>query len=69
MHDHFVECRGLKIHVVAWGESNPQTILLHHGFLDHARSWQPVAEELAEQYRVLALDARGHGDSDWLRGG
>ncbi len=69
MHDHYIDCRGLRIHAVERGEEHPRTVLLHHGFLDHARSWDPVAECLAEHYRVLALDARGHGDSDWLRGG
>lgn len=43
--------------------------MLHHGFLDHARSWDPVAEILCRSFRVLAVDARGHGDSQWLRGG
>ncbi len=69
MKEHFIDCRGLKIHVVEWGESGKRTILLHHGFLDHARSWDRVAAILAKEYRVLALDARGHGDSEWLRGG
>ena len=70
MHEHVVDCRGLNIHVVEWGADHERTLLLHHGFLDHARSWDPVAERLARQYRVLAMDARGHGDSAWIgRGG
>ncbi len=69
MKEHFVDCRGLKVHLIEEGEKNNPTILLHHGFLDHARSWDPVAESLAQTYRVLALDARGHGDSEWVHGG
>ncbi len=66
MKNHFVDCRGLKVHVVEWPGPTEQTVLLHHGFLDQARSWDPVAEALASRYRVVAVDARGHGDSGWI---
>ena len=66
MKNHFIDCRGLEVHAVEWTGPTDQTILLHHGFLDQARSWDPVAEVLAERYRVLAVDARGHGDSGWI---
>lgn len=66
MREHSLDCRGLSIHLVEWGENHNRTLLLHHGFLDHARSWDPVAEILAREYRVLAVDARGHGDSGWI---
>ncbi len=66
MRNHFVDCRGLRLHVVEWPGSGEETVLLHHGFLDQARSWDPVAEALAGRYRVLAVDARGHGDSGWI---
>jgi len=69
MKDHFIDCRGLKVHLIEQGNENHPLLLLHHGFLDHARSWDPVAEILAQTYRVLALDARGHGDSEWIHGG
>jgi len=66
MIDHTVDCRGLAIHAVEWPGPTDQTIVLHHGFLDHARSWDPVARALATRYRVIAVDARGHGDSGWI---
>ncbi len=69
MNEHFIDCRGLKVHLIEQGNNNNPTILLHHGFLDQARSWDTVAGSLAQTYRVLALDARGHGDSEWIRGG
>jgi pimeloyl-ACP methyl ester carboxylesterase len=31
----------------------------------HARSWDIVARGLADRYRVLALDQRGHGETNW----
>lgn len=66
MKEHFVDCRGLSVHVVEWEGPTEKTILLHHGFLDQARSWDPVAQALAATYRVIAIDARGHGDSGWV---
>jgi pimeloyl-ACP methyl ester carboxylesterase len=46
-------------------------VLLLHGFLEHAHAWDFVAPRIAAAgYRVLALDWRGHGDSEWIgRGG
>ncbi len=66
MKDCYIDCRGLSVHVVEWPGPTDQTVLLHHGFLDHARSWDPVAEAMAEKVRVIAVDARGHGDSGWI---
>lgn len=40
-----------------------ETVVLLHGYLDHALSFAPVAEALARRYRVIAIDHRGHGDS------
>jgi pimeloyl-ACP methyl ester carboxylesterase len=40
-----------------------QTIALH-GVTGHARTWDAESEALASRYRVIALDQRGHGDSD-----
>lgn len=40
-----------------------ETVVLLHGYLDHALSFGPVAEALARRYRVVAPDHRGHGES------
>jgi pimeloyl-ACP methyl ester carboxylesterase len=39
-------------------------LLLLHGLAGHAGEWQRSAELLAADYRVFALDQRGHGDSE-----
>lgn len=44
-------------------------LLCLHGFLDHGRSFQPVAAALAPRYHVIAPDFRGHGASDWIGAG
>jgi pimeloyl-ACP methyl ester carboxylesterase len=40
-------------------------MLLLHGGLAHAHWWDFLAPLLTDRYHVLALDLRGHGDSDW----
>jgi len=54
---------GLELHVLEWSRQGVP-LLLVHGFGHHAHVWDDLAPELAPYYRVLALDLRGHGDSD-----
>jgi pimeloyl-ACP methyl ester carboxylesterase len=55
----------LRLHFVEWGDPAAPPILLVHGGRDHCRSWDWVARELAADWRVIAPDLRGHGDSAW----
>ena len=59
---------GLTYHLLEWG-AGEHTLVLVHGFLDSAWGWTEVAERLAGRFRVIAVDLRGHGDSDWLGAG
>lgn len=43
-------------------------LLLVHGGLDHARSWDWVARSLRPHFHVYAMDLRGHGNSAWAPG-
>ena len=56
---------GLRLRVCEWGPADGTPVVLAHGFYDHARSFDLLAPLLAERFRVVAMDARGHGDSDW----
>ena len=58
----------LRLHYVDWGNPAAPPLLLIHGGRDHCRSWDWVAEILRDQYHVIALDLRGHGDSNWATG-
>jgi pimeloyl-ACP methyl ester carboxylesterase len=64
----FVESSGLRIHCLEWGDPAADPLVLCHGMWDHARSFATMAPVLAERYRVVAIDARGHGDSEWADG-
>jgi 2-(acetamidomethylene)succinate hydrolase len=43
--------------------------VLPHGITANARVWDPIAEALADRYRVVAVDQRGHGLSEVPQGG
>ena len=60
-----LDVRGLKLHAIDRGEGE-LTVLLH-GWLDHARSFDLLAPLLPG--RTVALDFRGHGDSQWVGAG
>lgn len=55
----------LDLHYLEWGvATNPPLVLLHGGAA-HAHWWDHIAPVLAQDYRVVAPDLRGHGDSSW----
>lgn len=56
---------GLTLSYLDWGNEDAPVLILVHGIRDHARSWDWVARALQSEWRVIALDLRGHGDSDW----
>ena len=61
----WLESFGLRLRVHEWGAPDRTPVVLIHGMFDHARSFDTLAPLLAERLRVVAMDARGHGDSDW----
>src|SRR5689334_17237183 len=66
--DVFLTANGLRLHLLEWGEAGQRPpILLLHGFQEHAHAWDWLAPLLvAAGHHVLALDLRGHGDSEWV---
>ena len=56
---------GMRFHLVSWGEDDLPTILFLHGGNQTARTWDLICHELSASHRCLALDQRGHGDSEW----
>ena len=66
---HFFYSQRLKLHYVDWGNHAKPLAILLHGGRDHSRSWDSIALDLRDHFHVVALDLRGHGDSDWAIGG
>lgn len=55
---------GVDLHLLEWSREGVPLMLVH-GFGNEAHIWDDFAPIAAPHYRVLALDLRGHGDSDW----
>ena len=62
--DHFIPIDGLRLHYLEWGAAASPLVVLLHGGSAHAHWWDHFAASIADTYRVLALDLRGHGDSE-----
>jgi pimeloyl-ACP methyl ester carboxylesterase len=60
----FMEADGLRLHYLDFG-GNGHPIVCLHGVTGHAWMWRGVAGSLTSIRRVIALDMRGHGDSQW----
>ena len=55
---------GLELHLLEWSTEGVPLVLLH-GLGNEAHLWDDFVPSVVPHYRVLALDQRGHGDSDW----
>ena len=60
----YVSANGIRHHYLEWGEPSSPPLLMLHATGLCAWPWKPIARRLAENYRVLAFDQRGHGDTD-----
>ncbi len=61
---------GLALSVEAFGDPSHPPLIFAHGFGQNRQAWRNSALSMAEQgWFGLALDGRGHGDSDWLPSG
>jgi pimeloyl-ACP methyl ester carboxylesterase len=52
---------GIELHYTVEGAGEP--LLLLHGFGGCAANWDGIATELAQHYRLILVDMRGHGQS------
>ncbi len=63
--DAFVSANGLRLHYRLWNEDAVAgEVVLLHGLASTSHIWDLVAAELPPELRVLALDQRGHGESE-----
>ena len=59
------EIRGLSYCIHTWGKQDNPPLFLLHGWADTGLSFQFVADELGQDYFLIAPDWRGFGDSEW----
>lgn len=56
----------MRLHLHEWGDPAAPPLVCLHGVSAHGRRFRKLAEErLADRYRVVAPDLRGHGHSGW----
>lgn len=56
-----------RLHYLEWNPAGAKTLVLLHGATANAWWWEDFAGSLPKGLRLLALDQRGHGDSEWVR--
>jgi esterase len=63
--DRFITVNGLKLHYLDWGNEGKPPFILLHGISRTAHTFDHVARRYQKDYHVIAIDMRGHGDSEW----
>ena len=59
----FITVNGVKLHYLDWG-GNGESVLFLHGMGDTAHRYDDFAPKFTNQFRVLGLTRRGHGESE-----
>jgi pimeloyl-ACP methyl ester carboxylesterase len=60
----FLSIRGLKYHVLIWGEMSAPKLFMVHGWMDVAASFQFLVDSLKGDWCVIAPDWRGYGHTE-----
>lgn len=60
----FLDVAGLRTHVALAGREDAPAVMLVHGWPQNWWAWRAVIPNLAERFRVIAPDLRGHGWSE-----
>ena len=60
-----LEINGLRLRLLQWGAPGRPALCFLHGGAAHAHWFDLVAPAFADRFHVVALDQRGHGESQW----
>lgn len=58
---------GLSLSFLEWGEAGRPTLCFLHGGSAHAHWFDVVTPAFTDRFHVIALDQRGHGESEWAK--
>lgn len=61
----FVTVNGLKLHYLDFGGESRPALVCIHGLSGNAHNFDALAPHLSGAYRVISIDVRGRGDSEW----
>lgn len=59
----------MRLNYLDWRNDDAPPLVLIHGIHGHAHAWDELSSVMQERFHVLALDMRGHGDSEWASDG
>jgi esterase len=63
--EHRIQLDKLRFRYLDWGNEHLPPILFLHGGALTAHTWDLCCLALRDEFHCLALDQRGHGESDW----
>src|SRR5579885_272896 len=63
--DKFLTVNGIRLHYLDWGAPEKQPFVMLHGISRVAHQFDHLAPVFQNNYHVMAIDMRGHGDSGW----
>lgn len=61
----YIDVYGRRLHVRVWGKQTAPLLVMLHGWGDISASWQFVVDALQRDWRIVAPDWRGFGESEW----
>jgi pimeloyl-ACP methyl ester carboxylesterase len=67
--DREIRVRDVTLHYQEWGDASAPTVLMLHGFGVSGHMFDEFAARAQGMYHLIALDQRGHGDSEWAPDG
>jgi esterase len=60
-----VSVGGLQLHYLDWGNPAAPPLLCVHGYTSSADAFNGFARQFRDRFHIVALDVRGHGESEW----
>lgn len=63
--DRYITVNGLRLHYLDWGSNDKPPFIMLHGISRVAHQFDHIAPKFKNDYHVMAIDMRGHGDSAW----
>ena len=67
--DRFVKVDDINLHYLERGDAGAPAVVMIHGLTGNAHAFDNLAPHFAPKYRVISVDVRGRGDSDWAADG
>jgi len=61
----FITLDDLRFRYLDWGDAEAAPLVLLHGGGQSAHTWDAFCLAVGDRFRCIALDQRGHGDSQW----